>query len=48
MAIPISPLIKNYLSSVWSNLLDSSDSSSVEKFSMDLRIADGPKEYYKH
>jgi len=41
------PLIKNYLSSVGSDLLNSSDSSSVEKLSMDLRIADGPKEYYK-
>ena len=41
------PLIKNYLSSVGSDLLDSPDSSSVEKLSMDLRIADGPKEYYK-
>jgi ATP-dependent DNA helicase RecG len=41
------PLIRNYLEEVKSGLLDNLESKTIEDLSMDLRIADGPKEYFK-
>lgn len=41
------PLIRNYLETVHSNLLNGLERRSVESLSKDLRIADGPKEYFK-
>ena len=41
------PLIKNYLQNVKSNLLNDIDNLNVEELSKNLRIADGPIEYYK-
>ena len=41
------PLLRNYLQSVNSNLLNEIDQKSIEDIASDLRIADGPKEYYK-
>lgn len=41
------PLLRNYLQSVNSNLLNEIDRKSIEDIASDLRIADGPKEYYK-
>ena len=41
------PLIKNYLQEVNSNLLFQNENKSIENIASSLRIADGPKEYYK-
>lgn len=41
------PLLRNYLQSVNSNLLNEIDRKSIEDIASDLRIADGPKEFYK-
>ena len=41
------PLLRNYLQSVNSNLLNEIDRKSIEDIASNLRIADGPKEYYK-
>ena len=41
------PLIKNYLQEVNSNLLFQIENKSIENIASSLRIADGPKEYYK-
>lgn len=41
------PLLRNYLQTVNSNLLNEIDRKSLEEIALDLRIADGPKEYYK-
>lgn len=41
------PIIKNYLQSVNSSLLDDIDNLDTEQLARDLRIADGPSEYYK-
>ena len=41
------PILKNYLQNVGSNLLQNIEELSVEQIAEDLRIADGPKEYYK-
>lgn len=41
------PLIRNYLENVNSNLLNKVDNMTVLELSRDLRIADGPVEFYK-
>lgn len=41
------PLIKNYLNNVGSSLLDDIDNLDTEQLAHNLRIADGPSEYYK-
>ena len=41
------PLLRNYLQTVNSSLLNEIDHKSLEDIALDLRIADGPKEYYK-
>ena len=41
------PLIRNYLESVNSHLLSNVDHKTIEDLAKDLRIADGPKEYFK-
>ena len=41
------PLIKNYLNNVGSSLLDDIDNLDTEQLARNLRIADGPSEYYK-
>lgn len=41
------PLIRNYLEEIKSNLLDSLKLKTVDELANDLRIADGPKEYFK-
>lgn len=41
------PLIKNYLSEIGSSLSDTLSKTSIEEIAADLRIADGPKEYFK-
>ena len=41
------PLIRNYLENVGSNLLNKINNMSVLELSKDLRIADGPTEFYK-
>ena len=41
------PIIKNYLQNVSSSLLDDIDNLDTEQLARNLRIADGPSEYYK-
>lgn len=41
------PIIKNYLQNVNSSLLDDIDNLDTEQLAKNLRIADGPSEYYK-
>ena len=41
------PIIKNYLQNVNSSLLDDIDNLDAEQLARNLRIADGPAEYYK-
>lgn len=41
------PLIKNYLQNVNSSLLSDIENLDTKQLARDLRIADGPKEYYK-
>lgn len=41
------PLLRNYLYSVNSSLKNEINQKSLEEIAFDLRIADGPKEYYK-
>ena len=41
------PIIKNYLQNVGSSLLDDIDNMDTEKLARNMRIADGPQEYYK-
>ena len=41
------PLVRNYLQSVGSSLLNGLDKMSMEELAADLKIADGPSEYYK-
>ncbi|MGN0170877.1 MAG: RNA-binding domain-containing protein [Lachnospiraceae bacterium] len=41
------PIIKNYLQNVNSSLLDDIDNLDTEQLARNLRIADGPSEYYK-
>ncbi len=41
------PIIKNYLQNVKSSLLESMDYLDIEQLAKNLRIADGPSEYYK-
>ena len=41
------PLVRNYLQNVESTLLENLEGMSMEAISTDLRIADGPKEYFK-
>lgn len=41
------PIIKNYLQNVGSSLLDDIDNLDSEQLARNLRIADGPSEYYK-
>ncbi len=41
------PLIKNYLQNVASSLLDGIDELDVDHLARNLRIADGPNEYFK-
>lgn len=41
------PLIRNYLEAVNSSLLNNLETKKVEDLARDLRIADGPKEYFK-
>ena len=41
------PLLRNYLQTVNSNLLNDIDRLTIEEIASNLRIADGPKEYYK-
>lgn len=41
------PLIKNYLQNINSNLLIGIDNKSIEDLAKSLRIADGPKEFFK-
>lgn len=41
------PLVKNYLEEVKSNLLTNIDKKSMIELANDLRIADGPKEFFK-
>ncbi len=41
------PLLRNYLQNVDSSLLENLHDMSIEDIASDLRIADGPKEYYK-
>ena len=40
-------LIRNYIQSVGSSLITDIDTASVEKLAGDLRVADGPREYFK-
>lgn len=41
------PIIRNYLETVNSNLLNTLEHKRLEDLAKDLRIADGPKEYFK-
>lgn len=41
------PIIKNYLQNINSNLLNDINSLDTEQLAKNLRIADGPSEYYK-
>ncbi len=41
------PLIKSYLQEVNSNLLVGLENKSIEEIASSMKIADGPKEYYK-
>ena len=41
------PIIKNYLQNVGSSLLEDIDNLDTEQLARNLRIADGPLEYYK-
>lgn len=41
------PIIKNYLQNVGSSLLDDIDNLDTDQLARNLRIADGPSEYYK-
>lgn len=41
------PLLKNYLQNINSNLIANINNVSVEELAADMRIADGPKEYFK-
>ena len=41
------PIIRDYLKNVGSNLYKSIDNLPIESVATDLRIADGPKEYFK-
>ena len=41
------PLIINYLQNIHSNLLESKINQPIETLAKDLRIADGPKEFFK-
>ncbi len=41
------PLIRNYLENIGSNLINRIDNMSVVDLSKDLRIADGPSEFFK-
>lgn len=41
------PLIRNYLETVNSNLLKNLETRKIEHLAKDMRIADGPKEYFK-
>lgn len=41
------PIIRNYLETVNSNLLNTLEHKKLEDLAKDLRIADGPKEYFK-
>lgn len=41
------PLIKNYLRNVGSNLLNDIDSLDTDMLARNLKVADGPSEYYK-
>ncbi len=41
------PLIRNYLQEVNSNLISQIENKSIKDIADSLRIADGPKEYYK-
>lgn len=41
------PLIRNYLEEVNSNLLNNIDNKNIEQLATDLKIAEGPKEYFK-
>ena len=41
------PIIRNYLSNVNSNLINEIDNLDTVQIAKDLRIADGPTEYYK-
>ena len=41
------PLIRNYLEEIDSGLLQNINNVTVEQLASDMRIADGPKEYYK-
>ncbi len=41
------PLIRNYLEEVKSHLINDLENKSIEDLANDLRIADGPKEYFK-
>lgn len=41
------PLIRNYLEEIGSGLLQNINSATVERLAADLRIAEGPKEYFK-
>lgn len=41
------PLVRNYLQNVGSALLENLENKSMEDITADLRIADGPKEYFK-
>ena len=41
------PLVRNYLQNVGSSLLEGMDGKSMETLAADMRIADGPVEYYK-
>ena len=41
------PLLRNYLQNVDSSLLDGIDNMSIEELAEDMKIADGPSEYYK-
>lgn len=41
------PIIKNYLQNVGSSLINGIDNLDTDQLAKDLRIADGPSEYYK-
>lgn len=41
------PIIKNYLRNVDSNLLNHIENLDIDQIAKDLKIADGPKEYFK-
>lgn len=41
------PLIMNYLQAVDSSLLNDIDGKTLKEITFDLRVADGPEEYYK-